>query len=159
MPPMKIQPIDSPTYRESSIRTDAAKPVLKSRLKRLFDLQFPNVLRISSVEKPTTAGEAQNGKDGVATTELFEPSSVCLATMVRNFIEETNEKQPAQKCGRNRCNCFNGNINDISDDEFDISTGFGDSIPSSWFGDLSDTIKVNISLKFYLFSSRFSRIY
>lgn len=35
--PMKIQPLDSLTFRES-IRNDSAKPVLKSRLKRLFDL-------------------------------------------------------------------------------------------------------------------------
>lgn len=155
MPPMKIQPIDSQTYRESSIRTDTAKPVLKSRLKRLFDRQFPTVLRISSVEKPTAAGEAQYGKDGVVTVELFEPSSVCLAKMVQNFIEETNEKQPAQKCGRNRCNCFNVNSNDSSDDEFDNSSGFGDSIPTAWYGDFSDTIKVKFSLKFSIYHLSF----
>ncbi|KAA8532464.1 hypothetical protein F0562_032497 [Nyssa sinensis] len=49
--PMKIQPIDSQTYRES-IRNDSVKPVLKSRLKRLFDRPFPSFLQISSTEKP-----------------------------------------------------------------------------------------------------------
>lgn len=133
MPPLKIQPIDS---EESPIRNEAAtKPVMKSRFKRLFDLQFPNVLRISTTEKPITGAEVC-GKDG----EIFEPSSFCLAKMVQNFIEDSNEKQLAQKCGRNRCNCFNGNSNDSSDEEFD--TGFGDPIPTAWCGDFSDTIKV-----------------
>ncbi|KAK1387872.1 Bifunctional DNA-directed RNA polymerase subunit beta-beta [Heracleum sosnowskyi] len=137
MPPLKIQPIDSESYGESLIRNEAAtKPVMKSRFKRLFDLQFPNVLRISTTEKPTTGVSEVHGKDG----EIFEPSSVCLAKMVQNFIEDSNEKQVAQKCGRNRCNCFNGNSNDSSDEEFDTA-GFGDSIPTAWCGDFSDTIK------------------
>ncbi|KAM7485269.1 hypothetical protein LguiA_001278 [Lonicera macranthoides] len=131
--PMKIQPIDSQTYRESNRYDVTAKPVSKSRLKRLFDRQFPSVLKISLAEK-AAAGEPAYGKD-VATE--FEPSSVCLAKMVQNFIEETNEKQSAAKCGRNRCNCFNGNNNDSSDDEFDLcSSGFGDS-----FMDFCDTLK------------------
>ncbi|KAK4357100.1 hypothetical protein RND71_022710 [Anisodus tanguticus] len=141
MPPMKIQPIESPTYRESSsIQNDTAKPVVKSRLKRFFDRPFPSVLRISSAtEKPNAAGagsELLYGKDVAAVTE-FEPSSVCLAKMVQNFIEENNEKPSTAKCGRNRCNCFNGNNNDSSDDEFD----FGDSVTNSSFGDSSDALK------------------
>ncbi|XP_009592039.1 uncharacterized protein [Nicotiana tomentosiformis] len=140
MPPMKIQPIDSPTYRES-IQNDTAKPVVKSRLKRFFDRPFPSVLRISSaVEKPNAAGtgiELPYEKDGGAVTE-FEPSSVCLGQMVQNFIEENNEKPSTAKCGLNRCNCFNGNTNDSSDDEFD---GFADSVTNSSFGDFSDTLK------------------
>ncbi|KAM1157578.1 hypothetical protein TB2_027737 [Malus domestica] len=73
----------------------------------------------------------------------FKPSSVCLAKMVQNFIEESNEKQPPPKCGRNRCNCFHGNSNDSSDDELDIfGGGFGDSISSGLFGgDASDILK------------------
>ncbi|KAI3693152.1 hypothetical protein L6452_32983 [Arctium lappa] len=62
--------------------------------------------------------------------------------MVQNFIEDTVLEKP--KCGRNRCNCFNGNINDISDDEFDLSAAgfFGDSTnPNSWSGDSSETLK------------------
>ncbi|KAF5951395.1 hypothetical protein HYC85_009339 [Camellia sinensis] len=136
MPPMKIQPLDSQAFRES-IRNDSAKPVLKSRLKRLFDRQFPSVLRISSAEKPPI-GEPQYGEDGGGVE--FEPNSVCLAKMVQNFIEETNEKQSSAKCGRNRCNCFNGN-NDSSDDEFDISSGFGDSIPPASSADSFDNLK------------------
>ncbi|XP_047265103.1 uncharacterized protein LOC107864664 [Capsicum annuum] len=139
MPPMKVQPIDSPTYRES-IQNDAAKPVLKSRLKRFFDRPFPSVLRISSTtEKPNAAGAGNElppyGKDGAVTE--FEPSSICLAKMVQNFIEENNEKPSSAKCGRNRCNCFNGNNNDSSDDEFD----FADSVNNSSFGDSADALK------------------
>ena len=126
-------------------RNGSVKSVLKSRSKRLFvfDRQLPSVLRTSSTEK-STAGEAQSNKDGPGTTE-FEPSSVCLAKMVQNFIEETNEKQPpaTAKCGRNRCNCFNGNNNDSSDDEFDMFGGFAESISSGSFNDVGDVLKVN----------------
>lgn len=145
---MKIQPIDSQSYEESSIRNETTikPPVLRSRLKRLFDRPFPSVLRSSVADKPNAAGEAQYGKD--LGTE-FEPSSVCLAKMVQNFIEETNEKQSAAKCGRNRCNCFQGGSNDSSDDEFDLTSGFGDSIPTSSVGDFSDTLKVNLFNFYY----------
>lgn len=122
--PMKIQPfdIDSQAPGEPvTVRAEPAKPILKSRLKKLFDRQFTSVLKISSAEKPSTGGEAQYGKDAGAE---FEPSSICLDKMVQNFIEEShNEKQA--KCGRNRCNCFNGTGNDSSDDEFDV---FGEPI-------------------------------
>lgn len=137
MPPTKIQPIDSLLDRES-IQSDTTKPVLKSRIKRFFDRPFPSVLRISSgTEKPNAAGasnELANGKDGAVPE--FEPSSLCLAKMVQNFIEENNEKPSPAKCGRNRCNCFNGTNNDSSDDEFD----FADSAHSS-FNDSSDALK------------------
>ncbi|PIN10333.1 hypothetical protein CDL12_17073 [Handroanthus impetiginosus] len=130
--PMRVQPIDS-------IRSDVVKlPVFKSRLKRLFDRPFNGVLRISSAEKLTAGGE----KDGVVPVADFEPSSVCLDNMVQNFIEDSNEKQSAAgaaKYGRNRCNCFNGNSNDSSDDELDF---FSDSLSAnSSFNDPSDTLK------------------
>ncbi|XP_073287144.1 uncharacterized protein [Primulina huaijiensis] len=130
--PMKIQPIN---YSESSIRNDAVAktPVLKSRLKRLFDRPFNGVMRISTVDRPA---------NGITAAE-FEPSSLCLDKMVQNFIEENTDKQTsgtvAMKCGRNRCNCFNGNRNYSSDDEFDV---FSDSFTAnSSFGDSSDILK------------------
>lgn len=130
---MRIQPIDS-------IRSDVVKPpVLKSRLKRLFDRPFNGVLRISSAEKPVAGGD-KDGGGAVAVTE-FEPSSVCLDKMVQNFMEDNNEKpsSAAVKCARNRCNCFNGNSNDSSDDELDF---FSDSLSAnSSFSDPSDTLK------------------
>jgi hypothetical protein len=67
-------------------------------------------------------------KDG---SNEFEPSSVCLAKMVQNFLEENNDKQTSVRCSRNRCNCFNRNCNDSSEDEFDSFGGFGDSNLSS----------------------------
>lgn len=101
---MKIQPIDQ------SLEPVTLKPVLKSRFKRLFER---GNLKHNS-EKPNDLPD-------------FEPSSVCLAKMVQNFIEDEKPK-----CGRNRCNCFNGNVNDVSDDdEF-----FGESNPN-----YSDTLK------------------
>lgn len=149
MPP-KIQPIDIDSqvhHHREPVRADSGKPVLKSRLRRLFDRQFPGVLRISSSEKSTGGeGPPQYGKDGgggVGAAE-FEPSSLCLAKMVQNFIEESNEKQSVAKCGRNRCNCFNGNNNDSSDDEFDIFDGFAESGTNGSSGDALDALKVKI---------------
>ncbi|KAK1560651.1 hypothetical protein Q3G72_029219 [Acer saccharum] len=124
--PMKIQPIDFQSLEEPT-RFEPVKPVVKSRLKRLFERQF---LRNSAAEKVGAIEEPLHhfNKDGGSTE--FEPSSLCLAKMVQNFIEESNEKQSgAVKCGRNRCNCFNGHSNDSSEDELD--SYFGDSTLSS----------------------------
>ncbi|GAV79015.1 DUF506 domain-containing protein [Cephalotus follicularis] len=125
--PMKIQPIDSQSLEEEPIRFEPIKPVVKSRLKRLFDLQF---LRNSATEK-AAVDESPQPLNKEATE--FEPSSACLAKMVQNFIEEnTKEKESgAVRCGRNRCNCFNVNCNDSSEDELDFGFGFGDSSLSS----------------------------
>ncbi|KAK9684856.1 hypothetical protein RND81_10G237300 [Saponaria officinalis] len=95
---MKIQPINAVEVEpNSSAAAVVVKPVVKSRLKRLF--------RISAAEKEETP----------PSTEMFEPSSVCLAKMVQNFIEENNDKHHS----RNRCNCFNANGSDGSDGETD----------------------------------------
>ncbi|KAK2648467.1 hypothetical protein Ddye_015956 [Dipteronia dyeriana] len=134
--PMKIQPIDFQSVEEPT-RFEPVKPVVKSRLKRLFERQF---LRNSAAEKAGAIEEALHhfNKDGGSTE--FEPSSLCLAKMVQNFIEESNEKQSgAVKCGRNRCNCFNGHSNDSSEDELD--SYFGDSNLSS-SGEALEILKV-----------------
>ncbi|KDP21383.1 hypothetical protein JCGZ_21854 [Jatropha curcas] len=122
---MKIQPIDSHTL-DAPTRLEAVKPVVKSRFKRLFELQF---LRNSTAEKVGVVDEPHFNKEGCNVAAEFEPSSVCLANMVQNFIEENNEKQSsaAVRCSRNRCNCFNGNCNDGSEDELDTFGGLGDS--------------------------------
>ncbi|KAH7577608.1 hypothetical protein JRO89_XS01G0274400 [Xanthoceras sorbifolium] len=122
--PMKIQPIDFQSLDEpTTTRFEPVKPVVKSRLKRLFERQF---LRNSAVEKVGAIEEPfhQFNKDGGSAE--FEPSSLCLDKLVQNFIEESNEKQSGVvRCGRNRCNCFNGHSNDSSEDESD--SYFGDS--------------------------------
>lgn len=121
--PMKIQPIDFHAPDDEPVRFEPVKPVVKSRFKRLFERQFTSVLRISSPAPVEKAGgdevphfsksEANNGSGA------FEPSSVCLANMVQNFIEGGgNEKQlSTARCGRNRCNCFHGSCNDSSEDD------------------------------------------
>lgn len=144
MPPMKIQPIDVDTQNlRGFVRNDSAKPVLKSRLRRFFDWQFNGVSKTSSAEKSIPAADTHsNTKDGGRTE--FEPSTVCLAKMVQNFIEETNEEpQPAVKCRRNRCNCFNGYGNESSvDDDFDVFGNFGETWNSgSSGGDANDVLK------------------
>ncbi|KAA8550810.1 hypothetical protein F0562_002494 [Nyssa sinensis] len=121
---MKIQPIDFNTP-EGSTRFEPVKPVVKSRLKRLFERQFPSVLRISAAEKTVGVEEPQSNNDG---SGEFEPTSVCLAKMVENFIEESNEKQSTMtSCGKHRCNCFDGNSDDSSEHEFDSCNCFGDT--------------------------------
>lgn len=121
--PMKIQPVDFQSLEEPT-RFEPVKPVVKSRLKRLFELQF---LKNSGAEKVGAIVEPLNhlnNKDGGSAE--CEPSSLCLAKMVQNFIEENNEKQSGGvRCGHNRCNCFNGHSNDSSEDELD--SYFGDS--------------------------------
>lgn len=125
---MKIQPVDPLPVPKGPSRTDPAKPVAKSRLKRLLEWQFPGVLRVSSAEKLAGGSAEQHcNKEGD-----LEPSS--LAKMVQNFIEESNEKQG--KCSRNRCNCFNGIC---SDDELDLSGGSADGLA----GDTCEILKVN----------------
>lgn len=156
--PMKIQPID---IDSETLRIDtAAKPVMKSRLRRLFDRQFPSVLKISSTEKPPAGSDFNKdvGGGAIAAAAEFEPTSVCLAKMVQNFIEETNEKQHPTKCGRNRCNCFHGNNNDSSDDELDFFGGES-TTGGSFGGDASDILKVltdAASTALYSFSNCFS---
>ncbi|KFK23657.1 hypothetical protein AALP_AAs70636U000200 [Arabis alpina] len=121
--PMKIQPIndDFPANR-----VESNKPVLKSRLKRLLDRPFTNVLKNSII---AVTGETQHG-GGV--TE-FEPSSVVLAKMVQNYMEENNNEKQSTKSVRNhRCNCFNGNNDSSSDDESDGGGGSGDYLNDAY---------------------------
>ncbi|OMO78360.1 hypothetical protein CCACVL1_14435 [Corchorus capsularis] len=131
--PMKIQPIDFNTLEEvAPPRLETVKPVAKSRFKRLFERQFPSVLRNSAAEKVGAVAASDELRFNKECTAEFEPSSVCLAKMVQNFIEENNDKQQsgAVRCNRNRCNCFNRNSTDSSEDEMD-GFSFGDSNLSS----------------------------
>lgn len=141
--PMKIQPINFNTLEEAAPpRLETVKPLVKSRFKRLFERPFPSVLRNSTTEKIGTvaADELPLSKECAAE---FEPSSVCLAKMVQNFIEE-NEKQQscAVRCSRN---CFNRNCSDSSEDDMDGF--FGDSNLNSP-AEASEILKVLLSAFF-----------
>ncbi|KAH1261458.1 hypothetical protein GmHk_02G004318 [Glycine max] len=128
---MKIQPIDSQVLAEGT-QLELAKPVVKSRLKRLLERQFSGVLRNSAPEKIAGDDETLNGSND------FEPSSACLAKMVQSFIEESHEKHSASH-HRNRCNCFNRNYDDSSDEDSNSFGGSGDSNFSS--GEACETLK------------------
>ncbi|XP_076958857.1 uncharacterized protein LOC143634733 [Bidens hawaiensis] len=99
---MKVQPVDfsSPECFES------VKAVPKSRLRRLFD--FSSFLRGSTAD------------------ELLEPSSVCLDEMVKNFIDESNEKL---------------SVTDGSEDDLDSFNCFGNSINNTSLADSYDSLK------------------
>lgn len=112
--PLKIQPVDF----NSPVDSAFSKPVVKSRFKRLFERPFGNVLRTSAPEKVVTDAGADQFRD---VCDEFEPSSVCLANMVKNFIEESNDKTTSLKCCRSRCYC---NRSDCSDDELDSSHSY-----------------------------------
>ncbi|XP_076958706.1 uncharacterized protein LOC143634549 [Bidens hawaiensis] len=101
---MKVQPVDcsSPECFES------VKAVPKSRLRRLFD--FSSFLRGS-------------------TTDELEPSSVCLDEMVKNFIDESNEKL---------------SVTDGSEDDLDSFNCFGNSINNISLADSYDSLKAII---------------
>ncbi|XP_027352316.1 uncharacterized protein LOC113863095 [Abrus precatorius] len=124
---MKIQPIDSHAPQEET-RLEPVKPVVKSRLKRLFERQFSGVLRNSPAEK-VSGEESHLGKDGSNNGSAdWEPSSACLAKMVQNFMEENHEKHSVSvKCARNRY-IF---CDDSSDAETHSLGGFSDSYYSS----------------------------
>lgn len=133
---VKVQPIQS-GYNMPD------EPMKRSRFVRLI----PNLLlRTSSSEKVCAVNdEIQLYRDG---SGEFVPSSVCLAKMVRNFMEgnsanninEENSWHIPVRCG-SRCNCFNG-VDDDDDDEPDCFAGcFRDSKHSSSAFDASIILK------------------
>uniref|UniRef100_A0A1J3EK76 DUF506 family protein n=1 Tax=Noccaea caerulescens TaxID=107243 RepID=A0A1J3EK76_NOCCA len=113
---VKIQPIDSDVSEDHLPFPETMKQMPKSRLKRLFERQFS----IKNTSEKFTVGDFEaplsRGNSGD-----FEPSSVCLAKMVLNFIEDNNGDK--QRCGRRRCNCFTGSGTESSDDESEWSEG------------------------------------
>lgn len=113
--PLKIQPVDF----NSPVGSAFSKPVVKSRFKRLFERPFGNVLRTPVPEKVVTDAGADQVQLSRDVSDEFEPSSVCLANMVQNFIEESNDKTTSNKCCKNRCYCFTGDRNDCDDDELE----------------------------------------
>ncbi|KAI4329731.1 hypothetical protein MLD38_028082 [Melastoma candidum] len=114
---MKIQPVDF-EIGEAPVAAAAAK----SRLKRLFERQFSSMLRIPSLERMSSLEKARC--EDVAGE--FDPSSVFLGKMVRNYLEECEKHPAAGRCGgKNRCHCFSSNSTDSSDNEVDFFCGYG----------------------------------
>ncbi|RXH94353.1 hypothetical protein DVH24_024037 [Malus domestica] len=71
----EIQPIniDSKNLIEPS-QVDSAQPIFKSRLRRLFDQQFPSVLRISSAQEKPTATESPPQQQNYSTSRMEQLS-------------------------------------------------------------------------------------
>lgn len=133
---MRIQPIDFTSPKEPS-GYEPIKPVAKSRFKRLFERQFPGLLRTLSSEKPAGSEEPSCNKD---VSDEFEPSSVCLAKMVQNFIEESEEKH--------RCYCLNKSCTESEEDGADSCNCFGEPSNNS-SADACEILKViNMNIVF-----------
>ncbi|XP_020579814.1 uncharacterized protein LOC110024277 [Phalaenopsis equestris] len=134
--PTKVQPVD---LKGSSVRTDQGKTSGggKSRLKRLFERQFQSVLRISSSEKLAGAGDGKVSDRDECGVGDQEPNSVCL---VFSFMEDSSEKSSAVAAGPggSRCICFNGNCEDVTDDEFGSDST---PIPACCTGDGVEILK------------------
>ncbi|KAL8148863.1 uncharacterized protein LOC141708500 [Apium graveolens] len=100
--PWKIKPVDfcspiGPAFLRA--------PVLKSRLKKLLERPFANVLRRSGPDRAAVMDDSDE----------LDPSSVCFGNMIRSYIEEGYDNQQ-KKCSRIQCNC---NIDTNSDDQLD----------------------------------------
>ncbi|KAJ3669888.1 hypothetical protein LUZ60_010212 [Juncus effusus] len=103
----KIQPMDP----KSTFRIDPARH-RPSLLRRFF---VPRA--IAAPSPATSAAKAEADKDSDDSGGGVDPSSVCLDRMVLNFMEETTE---ISKPLKSRCNCFNGNYDESSDEEIDL---------------------------------------
>lgn len=121
----KIQPMDL----GSAARIDPVRP-RQSLLRRFF------VPRTTVTAAPTKADVDRDSDDsggGGARADVD-----CLDRMVLSFMEDNTEMNKPLK---SRCNCFNGNYDESSDDEIDLL--FGDVTPVlPTPGDASEIIKV-----------------
>lgn len=158
MPSRRVFNMLNNSIKESGKMIVAGKPVVaKSKLKRIFERQFPHILRNENpsssqvVPSPSILEELEssmlqnkNNKSSSiiirTATDNFnssgsyhEPSSVCLAEMVHDFMEN-GEKNP--ECGRARCNCSNGhcNVGGNADSEDDHKSAIGS-------GEVSEILK------------------
>jgi hypothetical protein len=124
----KIQPMDS----RSSARIDLMRP-RPSRFRRLF------VPRTTVTVAPTRVDIERDSDDtGGGGARADVDSSVFLDRMVLSFMEDNAEMN---KPLRSRCNCFNGNYDESSDEEIDLQYGDITAVaPSS--GDAMELIKV-----------------
>jgi len=89
---MKIQPIDidSQAQRDPIVRADAAKLVLKLRLKRLFDQQLLGVIKILSTKKLSDGKVAQLCRNKLGCDRVvanpFPVSKFLLKSKLQNIL-------------------------------------------------------------------------
>ncbi|GLJ33329.1 hypothetical protein SUGI_0670490 [Cryptomeria japonica] len=149
MPSRRVFSMLNNSIKESGKMIVSGKPVAsKSKIKRIFEWQFTHILRNENpsssqvVPSPSIPEESESSKlqdknsksnfimirtatDNFDSSGSFhEPSSVCLAEMVHDFMEN-EEKNP--ECGRARCNCSNGhcNVGGNADSEDDPKSAIG----------------------------------
>ncbi|CAM6038752.1 unnamed protein product, partial [Sphagnum compactum] len=79
------------------------------------------------------AGDESGGERGSSSGSEHEPSSVCLAAMVHEFMEHEGENG---KCGRSRCNCEAGTCSGGGNHSSDSEDG-----KSSLGGELSEILQ------------------
>jgi hypothetical protein len=110
----KIQPMDL----RSAARIDLMRP-RASLFRRLF------VPRTTLTAVPTRAEVERDSDDsGAGGAKADVDSTVFLDRMVLSFMEDNAEMN---KPLRSRCNCFNGNYDESSDEEIDLQ--YGDITP------------------------------
>lgn len=124
----KIQPMDS----RSTVRIDPMRS-RPSRFRRLF------VPRTTVTAAPTRADVDRDSDDsGGGGARADVDGTVFLDRMVLSFMEDNTEMN---KPLRSRCNCFNGNYDESSDEEIDLQ--YGDVTPvAPPAGDAVEIIKV-----------------
>lgn len=124
----KIQPMDS----RSAARIDLMRP-RPSRFRRLF------VPRATVTAAPTRVDVDRDSDDfGGGGARADVDSTMLLDRMVLSFMEDNTEMN---KPLRSRCNCFNGNYDESSDEEIDLQ--YGDITPvAPPSGDAVEIIKV-----------------
>ncbi|KAJ1701218.1 hypothetical protein LUZ63_000997 [Rhynchospora breviuscula] len=123
----KIQPMDS----RSAARIDPVRP-RQSRLRRFF------VPRTPVAAAPTKADVDRDSDDsGGGGARADVDNTVLLDRMVLSFMEDGTEMNKPLK---SRCNCFNGNYDESSDEEVDLQ--YGDVTPvAPTTGDALEIIK------------------
>lgn len=106
----KIQPI----VGDGAAKEPSVRQIPKSRLRQLFERQF-SLKSLSIGEQSLSKGDL----------EEFDPSSVCLRKMVRDYLEDPDSGEKHCR-GRNGCNnCFSGSGSDSSEEDEESSfSGF-----------------------------------
>lgn len=124
----KVHPINTPA---------AFRPILQSNPQICRSKQVTDPLP-ENVKARLVAGSGKSDGERVnysSSGSEHEPSSICLAAMVHEFMEE--EAVEAEKSGRNRCSCEGGSCNACVARQAEE-----DDIKSSFSGELMQKLQV-----------------